>query len=157
MNITPAEIKSKQFKNSFRGFDSLEVRDFLDFVADEMTRLIDEYDRLKNKIQKKDELLAQYQKEQDYLKKTLLSAQQMADDLVAKAQSEADEIREQAQQDKKQIIAEAEAELKKTQEHMNQFNKLKDEFIKKLRKTVQDGERLIDMWNELNTREQQES
>ena len=152
MRITPEEIKSHQFKNSFRGYDTLEVRDFLEFVANEMVLLIEEYDRLKNKVQKKDELLVQFQKEEEYLKKAMLSAQQMSEEIQEKAKKEAKNIIAQAEKEKETMFTEARKELEKISLELDLIYKTKDAFIKKLQTTISEGDKLLKSWKQENSR-----
>ncbi|OGL45352.1 MAG: hypothetical protein A2161_12960 [Candidatus Schekmanbacteria bacterium RBG_13_48_7] len=147
MKITPEEIKSQKFKTSFRGFDTLEVRDFLDFIANEMTSLIEEYDRLKNRVQKKDELLQRYQKEEESLKKAMLTAQQIADEIREKAQIEAKKIVDNAEKEKELIADQTKKDMEILNQQIAYIIKTKESFIKKLQNAVNEGEKLLKSWN----------
>jgi cell division initiation protein len=152
LRITPEEIKSHQFKNSFRGYDTLEVRDFLEFIATEMVQLIEEYDKLKNKMQKKDELLVQFQKEEEYLKKAMLSAQQVSEEIQEKAKKEAKNIVQQAEKEKETLFSEARKELEKISMELDSIYKSKDGFIKRLQTTLVEGEKLLKLWKQEDQR-----
>ena len=148
MRITPEEVKSHQFKNSFRGYDTLEVRDFLEFIANEMVQLIEEYDRLKNKVQKKDELLMKYQKEEEYLKKAMLSAQQISGEIQEKANKDAKNIIAQAEKEKEMFFADSKKEMEKISQELDMIHKTKEGFIKKLQATISEGEKLLKSWKQ---------
>jgi cell division initiation protein len=47
MKITPLDIQQQQFRVKFRGFDMVEVDNFLDQVANEFEELLRENNRVK--------------------------------------------------------------------------------------------------------------
>ena len=112
---------------------------------------------LMNKVLKKDELLLQYQKEEEQLKKAMVSAQQVADEIKIKARAEAEKIIEQAQREKDNSISQAKTELEEITKEIKQLNKVKVSFVKKLSKTVNEGERLLNLWNQNQQNEQEEN
>src|ERR687896_506180 len=50
MPIRPIDVRRKEFKNSFRGYDANQVDDFLDAVADEFERSYTENSRMREEF-----------------------------------------------------------------------------------------------------------
>src|SRR5262245_42709531 len=59
MRITPLDIIQKQFTPSRRGYDSDEVRGFLDAVRESLEELLKENQRLKDLIAQRDREIAE--------------------------------------------------------------------------------------------------
>ena len=79
--LIPGEIAEKRFKTSFRGFDPREVIQFLNLVAQELQRLIDENNRLKQSAQKQEDFLNEFRAKEDTLKNALISSQKLGDQI----------------------------------------------------------------------------
>ena len=50
MPIRPIDVRRKEFKSSFRGYDANQVDDFLDAVADEFERNYTENQRMREEV-----------------------------------------------------------------------------------------------------------
>jgi len=89
MKLTPLDIRHKEFHRGMRGYADAEVDEFLDSVADEFERVVKENAELGGRVEALQEQLAHFRGIEDTLQKTLLSAQQNADEVRAGAQKEA--------------------------------------------------------------------
>src|ERR1700686_2915557 len=91
-NITPLEIQKQLFARKFKGFDSDEVRAYLQMVAEEMEILIKDVDRLSRENVMLREDLDDHNQRERILKDTLLSAQKVSEDVKSNARKEAELI-----------------------------------------------------------------
>jgi cell division initiation protein len=89
MKLSPLDIRHKEFHRGMRGYADAEVDEFLDSVADEFERVVKENAELSDRLEAIQEQLGHYRGIEDTLQKTLLSAQQNADEVRAGAQKEA--------------------------------------------------------------------
>lgn len=112
MTLTPLDIHNKEFRKTFRGYDEEEVDEFLDHLVKEYEKIYKENLDLRDSLAAKDSNIGQYKDLEDTLKKTLVVAQQTADDLKSSAVREADVIIKEAQLKAEQIIAMAEEKAK---------------------------------------------
>ncbi|MBR5230834.1 MAG: DivIVA domain-containing protein [Clostridia bacterium] len=109
MSITVAMIEEKEFKTKVRGYDPVEVDEFLDEICDEMVLLQDEIANLQAR-------LAQATRAQTYAA-PMVNRPQPADDhasakkMLERAQRLYDETIEDAQREADRIIAEAKAQV----------------------------------------------
>lgn len=112
MALTPLDIHNKEFRKVFRGYDEEDVDEFLDMVVKQYETIFKENLELKEALAAKDSNIDQYKDLEETLKKTLVIAQQAADDLKHSAGREAEVIVKEAQLKAEQTIAAAEERAK---------------------------------------------
>src|SRR4051812_3447977 len=88
-NLTPLDIQRQTFSRALKGFDTNEVRAYLQLVAEEIERLVRDVDRLSRENAMLREELDEHNARERILKDTLLSAQKVSEDVKANAQKEA--------------------------------------------------------------------
>ncbi|MDR1157648.1 MAG: DivIVA domain-containing protein [Oscillospiraceae bacterium] len=95
--LTPQEVQDKKFEKAvFGGYDMAAVDDFLEQVTEDYTALYKENAVLKSKLKVLVNTVEEYRSVDESMRKTLLSAQKMAEESVTEAQSQADAILRQA-------------------------------------------------------------
>lgn len=114
MTLTPLDIHNKEFNRAFRGYAEAEVDEFLDQVVKEFESLIRENAELKDRLDEVERQLERYRSIEDTLNKTLLLAQQAAEDARSRGEKEADIIRERARMDAKRLVDEARERAKES-------------------------------------------
>lgn len=96
--LTPQEVAEHAFaKASFGGYNMTMVDEFLDQVTADYTALFKENATLKAKMKVLADKVEEYRSTEDAMRKTLLTAQQMADQIVVDAEAEKDAIVTEAQ------------------------------------------------------------
>jgi DivIVA domain-containing protein len=113
MPLTPEDVRTKEFRNTFRGYNEPEVDAFLDEVEAELTRLLRENSELKDRIATASTAAisvpaaAPMGETEEMLRRTLLIAQRTADETVAQAKADADRIVADAQAHTQQLVSQA--------------------------------------------------
>jgi cell division initiation protein len=97
MNVSPLDLRQQRFKQTFRGFDPVEVSSFLLAVADDYEQALRETDRLRQDMTRMDVALAEHREHARNLQNTLTTAQKLADDIKANAELEAKRIVREAE------------------------------------------------------------
>lgn len=98
--LTPQEVKSHAFQRaSFGGYNMSQVDEFLDILTEDYTALYNDNAVLKSKMKVLVDKVEEYRSTEEAMRKALMTAQRMADELVREAESKRDAI-----------LAEAEAE-----------------------------------------------
>ena len=103
MPITVPMIEEKEFKTKVRGYDPVEVDEFLDDICDEMILMQEEISSLQARLAQASRNLAYTQQPapqrpapavdaSESAQKLIANAQRLADDTVAQAKQEAEEI-----------------------------------------------------------------
>ena len=111
--MTPQEVASHSFaKATLGGYNLAMVDEFLDAVTEDYTALYNENTILKNKLKVLSDTVEEYRATEATMRKTLLAAQKMADDLVEDAKkkqaalvSEAEHgVQARLDQDRKSVV-----------------------------------------------------
>ncbi|PHS35480.1 MAG: septum formation initiator [Alkaliphilus sp.] len=113
--ITPLEIQNIEFKKSFRGYREDDVDEFLDKVMVDFERLHNENSELKEKLEEMNNNIGKYKNIEETLKKTLIVAQNAADELRSNSMKESEIIIQEAKQKIRDMNADANREINKSQ------------------------------------------
>ena len=127
--LTPQEVSERAFqKASFGGYNMAQVDEFLDILTGDYSALYNENAVLKNKMKVLVDKVEEYRSTEEAMRKALLAAQRMADELVKEAEQKKDAMLAQTGKDaekrKEDLAQELEAEefrLKKAQEETASF------------------------------------
>ncbi|MGH2753325.1 MAG: DivIVA domain-containing protein [Actinomycetota bacterium] len=98
MELEAQDIHEKQFNDAWRGYNQEEVDDFLDEVAETVDRLQRENRSLRQRVGELDESVATSRNAEAMLKKTLVSAQQAAEEAIAVAKRKAEQLIREAEE-----------------------------------------------------------
>ena len=113
--ITPLEIQNIEFKKSLRGYKEDDVDEFLDRVLVDFERLYNENSELKEKLEEMNNNIGKYKNIEETLKRTLIVAQNAADELRSNSMKEAELVIQEAKQKIRDMNADANREIKKLQ------------------------------------------
>ena len=117
MRLTSLEIRKQEFKKVLRGFDPLEVETFLEMVADEYESVAKSRTEFAEKVSKLEARLKEFQQMETTLQKTLVEAQNTADQSKQNTKIEAN-----------LVIKEAEIQAEKISDDVRlEANRLKSE------------------------------
>ena len=127
--LTPQEVSERAFpKASFGGYNMTQVDEFLDVLTEDYSALYSENAVLKSKMKVLVEKVEEYRSTEEAMRKALMTAQRMADDLVKEAEQKKAEMLQQAEgearQRKQALEQELQAEeyrLAQAKEHTAQF------------------------------------
>jgi len=107
MSLTPLDIHNKEFKSKLRGYDQDEVNEFLDLVIKDFEILTRENKELQTQIQSLQDRLSHFQNIEESLSKTIIVAQEAADEVKGNAKKEAQLTIREAEKNADRIINEA--------------------------------------------------
>ena len=150
MRLTPLDIRHKEFARAMRGYKDLEVDEFLDDIADEFERLFNENIDYKDRLESLEEKIEQYRNIEDTLKKTLLSAQQQADELKQNAQKESDLILRDAELKSRSIINDSYAERQKIQRSVAALKQKQEDLRYQLKSVIESYTNILDQEDEIS-------
>ncbi|GIQ67942.1 DivIVA domain-containing protein [Xylanibacillus composti] len=123
MPLTPLDIHNKEFARGFRGYDEDEVNEFLDQVIKDFEVLIRDNNDLKEKVATLQEKLDHFSTIEDTLSKTIIVAQETADEVKNNAKKEAQLIIKEAEKNADRIINDALAKSRKIAMDMEELKK----------------------------------
>jgi cell division initiation protein len=137
MKITPLDIQQQQFRVRFRGFDMVEVDNFLDLVANEVEELLKENNQLKEEDRKKLAKISELESAQKDVREALISAQRIMDQMKSNAVKEGELIIEEAKVNARKIIDSAQTQAIQIEGEIGQLRKQRAQFEASLRATVE--------------------
>lgn len=144
MEISPLEITQREFGRRFRGYDPEEVHTFLEQIAEEMTRLLQEATDRAGQIQRLEAQVRANQEREDTLRNTLITAQKMTEDMKGNAKREADLILKEAEIKAERLLEQAHRKLAQVQGEIAELVRQRELYISKMRGLIKGHLELLD-------------
>ncbi|SER63303.1 DivIVA domain-containing protein [Salipaludibacillus aurantiacus] len=123
MPLTPLDIHNKEFTRGFRGYDEDEVNEFLDQVIKDYELAIREKNELYDRVQELEERLDHFSSIETTLNKSILVAQETAEDVKRSADKEAKLIIKESEKNADRIINEALSKSRKISLEIEELKK----------------------------------
>ncbi|WP_379131593.1 DivIVA domain-containing protein [Paenibacillus sp. sgz500958] len=158
MPLTPLDIHNKEFAHRFRGYDEDEVNEFLDQVIKDYEIVIRENKELHNQLLTIQERLDHFVNIEDTLSKTIIVAQEAADEVRSNAKKESQLILKEAEKNADRIINEALSKSRKVAIETEELRKQASIYRTRFRTLLEAQLELLskDDWDALENREERE-
>ena len=105
--LTPQEVSERAFqKANFGGYNMAQVDEFLDILTGDYSALYNENAVLKNKMKVLVDKVEEYRSTEEAMRKALMAAQRMADDLVKEAERKKADMLAQVERESQERVAE---------------------------------------------------
>ncbi|KGP72413.1 DivIVA domain-containing protein [Pontibacillus yanchengensis] len=155
MALTPLDIHNKEFTRGFRGYDEDEVNEFLDQVIKDYEMVIRDKKNLEEKVTQLEEKLGHFSNIEETLNKSILVAQETAEDVKGSANKEAKLIVKEAEKNADRIINEALSKSRRISLEVEELKKQAKVFRTRLKMMVEAQLDMIenDDWDELFNQE----
>ncbi|HLQ70470.1 MAG TPA: DivIVA domain-containing protein [Bacillota bacterium] len=137
MPLTPLDIHNKEFTRGFRGYDEDEVNEFLDQVIKDYEMVIREKKELKENLEQVKEKLGHFNNIEETLNKSILVAQESAEEVKGNAKKEAKLIIKEAEKNADRIINEALAKSRRISMDVEELKKQGKVFRTRLKMLVE--------------------
>lgn len=109
--LTPLDIQNKQFSKSLRGYNEVEVEEYLALIVRSMEELIQVNIETTAKISELEKQLDRYQVMEKTINEAMILAQRTSEDMIKSAHEKADFIIQKADDQAKSIISDANNEV----------------------------------------------
>jgi len=149
--LTPLDIHNKEFTRSFRGYDEDEVNEFLDQVIKDYEGVIRERKELQEKLEQLDERLGHFTNIEETLNKSILVAQETAEEVKGNATKESKLIIKEAEKNADRIINEALSKARRISMEVEELKKQAKVFRTRLKMLVEAQMEMINTqdWDQL--------
>ncbi|MBM7552834.1 DivIVA domain-containing protein [Thalassobacillus pellis] len=137
MPLTPLDIHNKEFTRGFRGYDEDEVNEFLDQVIKDYERIIRDKKALEEKVDHMNERLGHFNNIESTLNKSILVAQESAEEVRSNANKESKLIVKEAEKNADRIINEALQKSHRISVEVEELKKQAKVFKTRLRMLVE--------------------
>ena len=135
--LTPQEVSEHAFTKAFNGYNMTMVDEFLDVLTADYTTLYKENATLKAKMKVLVEKVEEYRSTEDAMRKALMTAQKMADDLVAEAEQKRNQLLQNAEADAKARVAELQQSIRDEQMRLMAAQQSTAAYVGKLKELHQ--------------------
>ncbi len=136
MKLTPLDIRKQEFRKTLRGFDPIEVQTFLEMVAEEYERLLEENKQVNQQLVELRTKLADYQETEKTLRETLLNVQEVKKQSEESSRRQADLIIKEAELKAMEIIENARKQARQMRDEVSMLRTQKESFINRLRQIL---------------------
>jgi len=132
MKLVPLDIRQKEFSNSFKGYSKVEVFDFKEEIAGVLEELITENNKLKTEMSSLNDELKLYKDIESTLKQTMITAQQIKDDMHRSSKKEYDLTIAEAELEANRIISKSREQVISYQTEIEELKRQKSIFQNEL-------------------------
>lgn len=149
--LTPLDIHNKEFGRGFRGYNEDEVNEFLDQIIKDYEALIRQNKDLEDKISNLNERLTHFTNIEESLSKSIIVAQETAEEVKSNAKKEAQLTVKEAEKNADRIINEALIKARNTAIEIEELKKRASIFRTRFKTLLQAQFEMLDerSWNEL--------
>lgn len=138
MKITPLDIQKKEFQNGFRGYRPEEVDEYLDLIAESLEEVLQENVLLRDRMKDLEGRIDEYRRMEKNLEKTLLTAQELSDQMKTSAEKEIELKREQARMEAERIIEQAARQAESMEKDIQSLRTEKVRFKAQMRLLIEE-------------------
>ncbi|MCL6598337.1 DivIVA domain-containing protein [Alicyclobacillus macrosporangiidus] len=144
MPLSPLDIHNKEFSRAFRGYDEDEVDDFLERIIQDYEALIRQNKELEDRIAQLEEKLRHFTNIEDSLSKSIIVAQETAEEVKANARKEAQLILKEAEKNADRIVSEALNKSRKIAQEVEEIQRHAAVFRARFRSLIQAQLEMLD-------------
>jgi cell division initiation protein len=137
MPLSPIDIHNKEFGRAWRGYNEDEVDDFLERIIQDYEGLIRANKQIQEEMNLLREKLAHYDSLEDSLSKSILLAQETAEEVKSNARKEAQLIIRESEKNADRIVSEALNKARRVALEMEEMQKQAAVFRARFRSLVQ--------------------
>jgi cell division initiation protein len=137
MPLQPLEIQKTRFAQKLRGYDPMEVENFLSLIAEDLTQRIGEIERLERENRQLRERAESADARERELQEALLRGKRVADEMITTSQREAQLLVKEAELHADKIINQAMERAQETDNRIQELRTRRRELQLKLRGTLE--------------------
>lgn len=145
MTITPIDIQQHRFKNRPMGYEKAGVDRLLEQVAEELEKYHRQVQELKEELARNRAVLNEMRQREEMLKKTLLMAQKVTEEMKANALKEAEILLAEAGMQAEKIVHEAEGRRIQLLGEIREIKQQKVSFESSLRGMIDGHLRMLEL------------
>ncbi|AWE06596.1 septum formation initiator [Lysinibacillus sp. 2017] len=137
MPLSPLDIHNKEFARGFRGYAEDEVNEFLDQIIKDYEIILRERKELEDKVKIMSERMNHYNSLEDTLQRSIVVAQEAADEVRRNSQKEAKLIVKEAEKNADRIINDALTKARKVTIEIDELKKQSKVFRNRFKMLVE--------------------
>lgn len=144
MPLSPLDIHNKEFGRGFRGYQEDEVNEFLDQIIKDYEMLLREKKELEDRLKQTDERVGHFTSIESTLQKSIVIAQEAAEEVRRNSQKEAKLIVREAEKNADRIVNESLTKARRIAMEIDELKKQSKVFRNRFKMLVEAQLDLID-------------
>lgn len=144
MRITPLDVRKQEFRKAVRGFDSVEVKAFLETLADEYEAVLVDNKVLRERLTEQDEKITEYQTMEKTLRDTLMTAERVMQETRDNATREGELVIQEAHMKSRTILDECRSRTEELRREMMNLHQEKENYIARFRSLAEAQIKFVD-------------
>lgn len=144
MKLSSLDVQNAEFGGGFNGYQRKQVRSFLDKVSAQVEELVRENQVLREEMGKKEKRIEELQIAENELKRTVVAAERIGNEMKQNAKREAEIVIKQAELMKDNMIRDAEMRMKEVRYELARLEKEHQLFREQFRGMLHAFERSLD-------------
>ncbi len=144
MNFVPNDLQNIAFKKSVMGYNILQVEDVLLKVVEDLSEMIKENSKLKEKLEDTQDKVKYYKTIENNLHNSLIIAQQTSEEIISNARESAENIVKEAELKAQQIVDEAHKEVLGVKFEYERIRRELNAYRAKIESTIKSQLKLLD-------------
>lgn len=151
MALSPLDIHNKEFSNKWRGYDEDEVNEFLEQVLKDYENVLEDNKSLKADLTQTQAQISHFNTIEETLQKSILTAQEAAEDVRRNAMKESKLIVKEAEKNADRIVNEALSRAQQISVEIEDLKKQSKVFRNRFKMLIEAQLDLVstDDWEEL--------
>ena len=142
--LTSLDVVNQSFKKCMRGYDPVEVDEFLDHVAGSLQAYVQKIKDQEQELVQKREKLGQFESIRESIQEALIMAQRTAEERVQGARMQADSIISEARSKVDRMVRDAEDEMEALRIDMGRLRSSRQQYVDEFRELLQKFDALLD-------------
>lgn len=142
--LTSLDVVNQSFKKCMRGYDPVEVDEFLDHVAGSLQAYVQKIKDQEQELVQKREKLGQFESIRESIQEALIMAQRTAEERIQGARMQADSIVAEARSKVDRMVRDAEDEMEALKIDMGRLRSSRQQYVDEFRALLQRFDALLD-------------
>jgi cell division initiation protein len=144
VRLTPLDIRNHRFSTRVRGLDAAEVEAFVRLIAEDYEDMLRENEALRDKVKDLGAQVEHLEANEKLLQKTIVTAQQLSDDLKKTATRESEVLVSEAEVKAEKILAASHRRAAKLAQDIREMKLLRARLGTSIRATIDTHLSLLD-------------
>jgi cell division initiation protein len=144
VKLSPLDIEHMEFSGSLGGYGKRQVREFLERVSQQFEETLRENQSLRDELKKRDERIEELQVGEVELKRAVIAAERIANEIKENARQEASLIVREAEGQRTAMLRDAETRLRSARAELSRLEREQQLFREQFRGFLQAFERSLD-------------
>jgi cell division initiation protein len=142
------DIQRQSFTRRFRGFDSEEVRNYLNLLAEELAQFQREHHTMEQEVQFLRGIVEEHRQREAILKNTLITAQRVSEEIRENARKQSETTVKEAELNADRLLELAQARAKEVERDTLDLRAMRQTLRTDVRALIQRLEHVLDLQEE---------